>query len=92
MRSVMTILGDMQHKSWFYTGMAFWGIFLALIRGWSLAIAHLIFIYVVLGWFVLSFDETHGTEATSSQMGDLLNQFAATFKNRQPELVLSTFN
>jgi hypothetical protein len=52
-RQAQTVLGDVQYKKYFYSGMAFWGVGLALIRGWSLAIAHFVILFVVIGWFLL---------------------------------------
>lgn len=59
------LTGHALYRLWFYGGAAFWGVGLAFVRGWSLALPHLVVLYAALGFFLFTRAPTFNIEAKS---------------------------
>jgi hypothetical protein len=58
--------------------MAFWGVGLAFVRGWSLALPHLVVLYVSLGFFLARCGPSFEANAKSQQLTDFVSQLFFT--------------
>ena len=56
------ILGENLFKTWLFIGMVVGGVGLAFLKGWSIAFAFLIIVYILLGYFLYSNDKTWSKE------------------------------
>ena len=72
MSEFKTLTGSKLFKLWFYSGIAFWGVGLAFVRGWSLALPHLVVLYASLGYFLATRGPSFDYEAKSQQLVDFL--------------------
>lgn len=76
----------MLFKLWFYCGIAFWGVGLAFVRGWSLALPHLVVLYAAIGYFLATRGPSFEYESKSQQLVDYLTQLSLNVKATQTEI------
>ena len=68
------ILGENLFKTWLYVGMIIGGVGLAFLKGWSIAFAFLIIVYILFGFFLYSNAKLWSKLSAEQNLSDFLTQ------------------